>query len=553
MKKIISSICMAALLYSCNGDYTEINKDPNSFYTTVPSTLVTYAQKQLTDYVSTPNVNTNNLRLTMQYWQEAQYSDESQYNFTSRNVADNVFLSLYVRTLKNLDEARKLIEVYSPTPGEIATWDVTKKNQLAIIDLMKIYTYQVSVDTFGNVPYAQSLDIDVNPLPAYEDAAAVYADLIAKAKVDVANLDVNGTSFASGDKFYSGSVPKWKKFGNSLMLKLGIAIADSNADLAKSTVQAAISGGVFTSSTDDCLLPYVAANPNWNPIYANVNPLASGRQDFVAGKTLVDVMNASNDPRRASFFQQNLHYSLGQTTAVTGSTITFNLPATPPAVAPKVGDRVFKGNAAVGTITALTANTVTLSGFVPGSVSVDDTLGFSFFYKGGTIGLASSYNTNSWAGTFAQTATTPGILMNYTEVAFYLAEASARWGLGDAVEVAYGKAVTSSLKQWGLTDADAVAYLASHPYDSTNWKKSIGSEAWIAMYNQPMQGWNFYRRLDYPVLAAAQGAIGEANGKVPVRLKYPVTEQTTNPTNYAAASAAIGGDFLYTKIFWDKF
>jgi hypothetical protein len=44
----------------------------------------------------------------------------------------------------------------------------------------------------------------------------------------------------------------------------------------------------------------------------------------------------------------------------------------------------------------------------------------------------------------------------------------------------------------------------------------------------------------------------EANNKVPVRLKYPVTEQSTNPTNYGAASTAIGGDELFTKIFWDK-
>jgi ribose/xylose/arabinose/galactoside ABC-type transport system permease subunit len=30
-------------------------------------------------------------------------------------------------------------------------------------------------------------------------------------------------------------------------------------------------------------------------------------------------------------------------------------------------------------------------------------------------------------------------------------------------------------------------------------------------------------------------------------LKYPVTEQSTNPTNYGAASTAIGGDELFIK------
>ena len=46
-------------------------------------------------------------------------------------------------------------------------------------------------------------------------------------------------------------------------------------------------------------------------------------------------------------------------------------------------------------------------------------------------------------------------------------------------------------------------------------------------------------------------AISNAEGKVPVRLTYPSSEATTNGTNYAAASAAIGGDRLTTKLFWD--
>ena len=264
-------------------------------------------------------------------------------------------------------------------------------------------------------------------------------------------------------------------------------------------------------------------------------------------------MNMTTDTRRDAFFKQNIHYELGKTTAVAGSTITFTLPDTAPAVPFKVGDDVFKGNVKVGTITAFTATSVTLSGYTAGTVDVGVSLGFSFYYKGGVIGVKSSFSNNSNPGAFAYTATTPGILLNYTEVAFYLAEAQARWNIGgDTVANLFAKAVTASFLQWGKTAADATAYLAANPYDATNWKKSIGTEAWVAMYNQPLTSWNFYRRLDYPVLLPAAGAVSEANNKVPVRLLYPVTEQTTNPTNYQAASTAIGGNFLYTKIFWDK-
>lgn len=102
MKKILATVIMIASLQSCKDNLTELNTDPNSYYTTVPSSLVTYAEKQLSDYINTPNVNTNNLRLLMQYWQESTYSDESQYNFVTRNVSNSVWNYTYVRTLKIL-------------------------------------------------------------------------------------------------------------------------------------------------------------------------------------------------------------------------------------------------------------------------------------------------------------------------------------------------------------------------------------------------------------------------------------------------------------------
>lgn len=481
MKKFIAIISAFVLLQSCDNDrLTEINQDPNSYYTTVPSTLLTYAEKNLTDYITTPNVNTNNLRLTMQYWQEVTYLDESRYNFTSRNISNSVWVYTYVRTLKNLEQAKVLINAYKPSAAEATSWPTTMKNQLAIVDLLQVYTYQVLVDTYGDIPYKEALDVDKYPLPTYDKASDVYADLILRVKADLANMNTSGQSFASGEKIYNGNVSKWKKFGNSLLLKLGIGIADANDTMAKDAVNTAISGGVFTSKADDALLQYLSASPNYSQLYANL--VASNRDDYVAGKTLIDQMNSTTDPRRSNYFQK------------------------------------------------------TTSGV----------------YLGGTIGAASSFSTYSHVGTFAYTATTPGIILNYTEVAFYLAEAAARWQIGGLPAPLYSTAVQASFNQWGYTPADAAAYLAANPFDPSNWKKSLGTQAWVAMYDQPMQAWNFYRRLDYPVLSAAQNAVQEAQGKVPVRLQYPISEQTTNPTNYTAASTAIGGDNLYTKIFWDK-
>ena len=479
MKKIIASILFVSLLHSCGTESgEELNNDPNSYYTTVPSTTLTYAEKQLADYVTTPSVNTNNFRFVMQYWQATTYVDESRYDFSTRNVSNSVWTFLFVRTLKNLEETKKLVNNYTPTAAEAANWPTVQKNQLAVIDLLQVYAYQQLVDTYGDVPYTQALDVDNFPLPKYDSGAAIYESLIARAKQSTANLSATGTNFPAGEKFYNGSNAKWKKFGNSLLLKLGIALADSNPALAQSTVQTAIAGGVITDAADNFVLPYTGS-PNFSQLYANL--VNSNRNDYVAGKTIVDYMNSASDARRSSYFQLRN----GQ-------------------------------------------------------------------YIGGPIGVNSPFTGYSAPGAFAYATTTPGILLNNTEVAFYLAEASARWGIGVAAATAYANAVNLSFLQWGKTAADAAAYLATKPYDATNWKKSIGEQAWVAMYDQPTQSLNFWRRLDYPVLTPAFNAVSQSEGKVPVRLQYPTSEQTTNPTSYSAASAALGGDKLTTKVFWDK-
>ena len=72
---------------------------------------------------------------------------------------------------------------------------------------------------------------------------------------------------------------------------------------------------------------------------------------------------------------------------------------------------------------------------------------------------------------------------------------------------------------------------------------------WFALYNRGFESWTEWRRFDFPVLVAPS----TAESDVPVRLTYPVTEQTLNGANRAAAATAIGGDDVATKLFWDKY
>jgi Starch-binding associating with outer membrane len=391
-----------------------------------------------------------------------------------------MFGVITILMLNNLNQAKKIIMAYNPTASEAPTWPVKMKNQLAIIDMQMVYVYQTLADTYGDIPYSKSLDLAGNQLPVYDNDTDIYSDLILRLKKDILDLNTAGSSFDSGDYYYNGNVSSWRKFGNSLLLKIGIAIADVNSTLAQSTVNTAITAGVFTSSADNCQFQYLADSPNYNPLFENL--VASNRNDFVAAKTIIDKMNSTSDTRISKYFDP-----------------------TP-----------------------------------------------SGLFVGAAIGAPTSFGTKSHVGAFAYNATTPGALLTYTEVAFYLAEAAARWTPGTAT-AAYNNAVTASFLDWGLSTTSANTYLTANPFTPATWKQSLGDQAWIAMYNQPLVSWNFYRRLDFPVLNAPTTAVVAAAGKVPVRLQYPVKETTTNPSNWSAASSAIGGDLLTTKVFWDIF
>jgi hypothetical protein len=145
--------------------------------------------------------------------------------------------------------------------------------------------------------------------------------------------------------------------------------------------------------------------------------------------------------------------------------------------------------------------------------------------------------------------------MDYTEAEFLLAEAVERgFSVGGTAEGHYNNAVRSSILFWGGTGAEADAYLAqpsvAYATAFTDWKQKIGTQAWLAYWLRGQTLWNSYRRLDYPRLFAPPAYLQEIN-KVPVRLFYPVSEQTLNAENYEAASAKIGGDSPLTRLFFD--
>jgi len=291
MKKLSIFSGLLLVLASCNKDLSNLNVDTKHASSAPSYTLFSNAQRNLVDLLATPNVNINIFQLISQQWTEVTYTDESNYDLGTRKISDNWWRGLYKNVLINFDASKNLIPTDVPDADQ-------QKNELAMLDIMEVYTWSVLVNTYGDIPYSEALN-PKNLFPKYDDAKTVYYDLLTRLDADITALNSSAATFGSADLIYGGNIDSWKKFANSLKLRLAMVIADSDDAKAKSLVEAA-APNVFASNDDNAVFTYYVTTPNTNPVWVNL--VQSGRNDYVPSKTIVDIMNATNDPRRPSYF-----------------------------------------------------------------------------------------------------------------------------------------------------------------------------------------------------------------------------------------------------------
>jgi hypothetical protein len=74
----------------------------------------------------------------------------------------------------------------------------------------------------------------------------------------------------------------------------------------------------------------------------------------------------------------------------------------------------------------------------------------------------------------------------------------------------------------------------------------------VTLFDQGLEAFSEWRRLDFPVLTAAED--GVLSGEIPKRVYYPSDESARNETNWKAAKSAQGitsDSDLLTKVWWD--
>jgi hypothetical protein len=249
---------------------------------------------------------------------------------TTNNAVDNSFLSGNIvaqtatKTLRVEDELYilgSLPELWTTHYGALRDLENIEEqaiesgndNYQGIALVMEAWLYSVLTDAYGDIPYDQATDGDEGEFtPEYTAQEEVYLGGLEGtpfageepgiiALLDQANglLDPGGQS-VSGDILYGGDVSKWKKFCNSLKLRLltHLSSRDDQEALISQKMQEVASNPsqfpVFESSEDNAVLSYLEAFPNQFPLI----PLKIGDFDAVNLSATADsVMTSLNDPR----------------------------------------------------------------------------------------------------------------------------------------------------------------------------------------------------------------------------------------------------------------
>lgn len=374
------------------------------------------------------------------------------------------------------------------------------KNQIAIIELNKAYIYHILTDVYGSIPFSQAGQALENPNPVYDSQQAVYTGIVEMIDNAISLIDKDKDSFSSGDIIYGGDIEKWEKFANSLKLRVAIRMSDVDPATAKTVGEQAIAGGLMKSNSDDALFRYLSGAPNNNP--QQQNWVADNRQDFSPSETLVEYMLSVSDPRL-----------------------------------PKYADPAENSNTYVGLQYGLENAAAT---------AIENT----------EVSMPSSG--------VVKDPSAPAIHLAYSEVEFMLAEAAERgWAGAGAASSHYEAAVTASLTYWGVESANIAAYLALVPYSGGAWKDVIGTQKWLALYMQGIQGWLERIRLDFNkpdgstlFVYPADGSLDDNITKavmVPQRMTYPSDEYGLNEANLLDAVKTIGTDSKAVKLWWNKF
>lgn len=513
---IVALVLWTALCFmSCTKDFEKINTDPIRIINAAPEKLLAPALVNMvrTNMVRNRNFNNELMQVTV-----TMTEDENavfRYDFRP-NMADYTWNGWY-------SELTNFRDIY-----EIATTEEYQNDSYKGIALIcEVWGFSLLTDTYGDVPFTEANKGKIGIVePAFDRQKDIYMGLFDK--LEEANTLLAGSTaniVVSSDPVYKGDISLWRKFGNSLYLRLLLRLsgkaevsADVTAKIKEIIEENAATYPIFTSTDESAVLKWTGGTVTTDPFTSPYVTLLREIDFPIPSMCNFFILKLSNwnDPRidMAAPYGNGTRNRLG--------------------IAP--GSSGFVGID---------------SGYEPGAAEMKQ----SYFYSFGNSDFS------------LHKSPLTGILMTYAEVEFIKAEAAAKgWVVSSAADHYY-RGIANAIHYWvpsfttDIADVEFTDYISNAgiewndalPLDDDAGDSKMARiqlQKYYSLFMTDFQQWFEHRRTGHPVLPAGDGL--RNGGRLPVRLNYPIYVQSANSANYRQAVENMGGDNINTMVWWQK-
>jgi hypothetical protein len=494
MKKIAFILLIAAIgIASCKKGFLDVNKTPNNPLAVPPTTIL----PNITIGMAFANGNDLNRAASAIVQHIAGVANQTQaYDvyLLDGNFDNQWNFEIYNGCINNM---QVLIDQYATTSPAYS----------GVAKLEMAYVFSMATDIWGDVPYSQAgkgLKFENPRFDKQEDiyqgnASLGIVSLFDLVKDGMADLDKPSIlkPGLKDDFVYGGDLTKWKRMGNTLLLKFAMQIANRNPALAKSTIQSVLTANNYINSNSlDFEVPFASAVNTRNPIFDFNNNLRL--TDQMLSSRLLALSRSLNDTvRLAKFFTKPL---LPGGATGTPTFVSFN-----------------NGSTAAAPVSSITVGPNVYS-------------------------LRSKYNTYL-TGTPEPLITNPAggqapirLLTNF-QVDFIAAEAMVTLGVTAPItaDSFYKAGIRASMTKVGMTPVEIQTYFNDNPTVVTlagtvaQQQQQIITQKYIAWIGNGIEAFDDYRRTGFPILALPLNAQGDNPNVIPTRLPYTPNELARNP------------------------
>lgn len=432
----------------------------------------------------------------------------ANYNQDNRASTQALWQGYYRNVIRN---TRDIIDRTAGNPDRSNLYNMAR--------ILQAYAFMVLTDSYGDIPYTQGGTgyLDQVFFPVYDAQEDIYPQLIQEFAEASAALNASAR-IETADILYGGNVDKWRKFGNSLLLRAGMRLSKVDQSQAAQVANAAFQAGVIMDNADNAVMRH--DNNYVNPVGNTLNSTEAA--NFYMTEPFVNHLKNNNDPRLSAIAIRYVGAKSG--------------PEQVPAI---------------------------------GSTDPDDQIGMPMGHDNATIvpvasslGLASFYDFTQAdrlrvAGRFA-----PAFFVTAAQTQLLLAEAKQRGWITTATTAQqfYHNGIRAHMQQLSsygassaIAQADIDAYIAAHPLaaDNATAFEQINDEYWIASFLNGPEAFANFRRSGYPDLPPNPFPGKDISGDFIRRLTYPNSEISVNTDNVNVAIARMGADDLDTRVWWD--